>query len=294
MTQPDQLYRYLFEHHQVRGELVQLEQTCASMLQAQPYPLAVRQILAEMLVATSLLTATLKFEGSITVQLQGQGPLRLAVINGDHQQQLRGVARWEGDLDQPLSFRELIGDGHMVITITPDQGERYQGIIALEQDSLAACLEQYFAQSEQLATRIWIRTQTSDEASAAAGMLLQALPAQDDNHEAYFEHLATLTDTIKDEELFALPATEILYRLYHEEEVRVFEPQAIRFHCTCSRHRCEQALLQVGLNEAEAILAEQGTIDMHCDYCGSHYQFDTVDVQALFHSSRQPDSPQTH
>ena len=199
MTQPDQLYRYLFEHHQVRGELVQLEQTCASMLQAQSYPLAVRQILAEMLVATSLLTATLKFEGSITVQLQGQGPLRLAVINGDHQQQLRGVARWEGDLDQPLSFRELIGDGHMVITITPDQGERYQGIIALEQDSLAACLEQYFAQSEQLATRIWIRTQTSDEASAAAGMLLQALPAQDDNHEADFEHLATLTDTIKDE-----------------------------------------------------------------------------------------------
>lgn len=294
MTQPDQLYRYLFEHHQVRGELVQLEQTCAQMLQASDYPLAVRQILAEMLVATSLLTATLKFEGSITVQLQGQGPLKLAVINGDHLQQLRGVARWEGDLDQPHTFRELIGDGHLVITITPEQGERYQGIVALEQDSLAACLEQYFVQSEQLATRIWIRTQTGETASAAAGMLLQALPAQDDNHDADFEHLATLTDTIRDEELFSLAATEILYRLYHEEEVRVFEPQAVSFRCTCSRARCEQALLQVGAAEAEAIVAEQGSIDMHCDYCGSHYHFDTVDVQALFHGGRQPDSPQTH
>lgn len=282
MKEQDQLYRYLFEHHQVRGELVQLDQTFRHMVAAQEYPAPVRQLLGELLVATSLLTATLKFEGSITVQLQGNGPVSLAVINGDHQQQLRGVARWQGELPANPNLKALVGDGHLVITISPDEGERYQGIVSLESDSLASSLESYFAQSEQLATRIWIRTGGSAAEPLAAGMLLQALPASSEQHADEFDHLSKLTDTIKDEELFTLPAEEILYRLYHEEEVRLFAPQAIQFRCTCSRERCEQALLQVGQAEVEAMIHEQGQIDMHCDYCGTHYQFDAIDAQALF------------
>ena len=282
MTEQDQQYRYLFEHHQVRGELVQLDQTFRHMVAAQEYPAPVRQLLGELLVATSLLTATLKFEGSITVQLQGNGPVSLAVINGDHQQQLRGVARWQGELPANPDLKALVGDGHLVITISPDEGERYQGIVSLESDSLASSLESYFAQSEQLATRIWIRTGGTAAEPLAAGMLLQALPASGEQHADEFDHLSKLTDTIKDEELFTLPAEEILYRLYHEEEVRLFAPQAIQFRCTCSRERCEQALLQVGQSEVEAMIHEQGQIDMHCDYCGSHYQFDAIDAQALF------------
>jgi molecular chaperone Hsp33 len=282
MKEQDQLYRYLFEHHQVRGELVQLDQTFRHMVAAQEYPAPVRQLLGELLVATSLLTATLKFEGSITVQLQGNGPVSLAVINGDHQQQLRGVARWQGELPANPDLKALVGDGHLVITISPDEGERYQGIVSLESDSLASSLESYFAQSEQLATRIWIRTGGTAAEPLAAGMLLPALPASSEQHADEFDHLSKLTDTIKDEELFTLPAEEILYRLYHEEEVRLFAPQAIQFRCTCSRERCEQALLQVGQSEVEAMIHEQGQIDMHCDYCGSHYQFDAIDVQALF------------
>ena len=282
MKEQDQLYRYLFEHHQVRGELVQLDQTFRHMVAAQEYPAPVRQLLGELLVATSLLTATLKFEGSITVQLQGNGPVSLAVINGDHQQQLRGVARWQGELPANPDLKALVGDGHLVITISPDEGERYQGIVSLESDSLASSLESYFAQSEQLATRIWIRTGGTAAEPLAAGMLLQELPASSEQHADEFDHLSKLTDTIKDEELFTLPAEEILYRLYHEEEVRLFAPQAIQFRCTCSRERCEQALLQVGQAEVEAMIHEQGQIDMHCDYCGSHYQFDAIDAQALF------------
>ena len=282
MKEQDQLYRYLFEHHQVRGELVQLDQTFRHMVAAQEYPAPVRQLLGELLVATSLLTATLKFEGSITVQLQGNGPVSLAVINGDHQQQLRGVARWQGELPANPNLKALVGDGHLVITISPDEGERYQGIVSLESDSLASSLESYFAQSEQLATRIWIRTGGSAAEPLAAGMLLQALPASGEQHADEFDHLSKLTDTIKDEELFTLPAEEILYRLYHEEEVRLFAPQAIQFRCTCSRERCEGALLQVGQAEVEAMIHEQGQIDMHCDYCGTHYQFDAIDAQALF------------
>ena len=286
MKEQDQLYRYLFEHHQVRGELVQLDQTFRHMVAAQEYPAPVRQLLGELLVATSLLTATLKFEGSITVQLQGNGPVSLAVINGDHQQQLRGVARWQGELPANPNLKALVGDGHLVITISPDEGERYQGIVSLESDSLASSLESYFAQSEQLATRIWIRTGGTAAEPLAAGMLLQALPASSEQHADEFDHLSKLTDTIKDEELFTLPAEEILYRLYHEEEVRLFAPQAIQFRCTCSRERCEQALLQVGQVEVEAMIHEQGQIDMHCDYCGTHYQFDAIDAQALFAEGR--------
>ncbi len=282
MKEQDQLYRYLFEHHQVRGELVQLDQTFRHMVAAQEYPAPVRQLRGELLVATSLLTATLKFECSITVQLQGNGPVSLAVINGDHQQQLRGVARWQGELPANPNLKALVGDGHLVITISPDEGERYQGIVSLESDSLASSLESYFAQSEQLATRIWIRTGGTAAEPLAAGMLLQALPASGEQHADEFDHLSKLTDTIKDEELFTLPAEEILYRLYHEEEVRLFAPQAIQFRCTCSRERCEQALLQVGQVEVEAMIHEQGQIDMHCDYCGTHYQFDAIDAQALF------------
>ena len=288
MKEQDQLYRYLFEHHQVRGELVQLDQTFRHMVAAQEYPAPVRQLLGELLVATSLLTATLKFEGSITVQLQGNGPVSLAVINGDHLQQLRGVARWQGELPTEPDLKALVGDGHLVITITPEEGERYQGIVSLESDSLASSLESYFAQSEQLATRIWIRTGGTTAEPLAAGMLLQELPASNEQHAEEFDHLSKLTDTIKDEELFTLPAEEILYRLYHEEEVRLFAPQQIQFRCTCSRERSEQALLQIGKVEVDAMIHEQGQIDMHCDYCGTHYRFDAIDAQALFAVGRSP------
>lgn len=294
MSNQDLLYRYLFEEYEVRGELVQLDSTYRHIVEAQNYPVQVQKLLGELLVATSLLTATLKFEGSITVQLQGDGPVRLAVINGDHNQQLRGVARYEGALPTDDKLQSLIGNGQLVITITPDQGERYQGIIALEADTLAGCLELYFAQSEQLATRLWIRTGHHQGEPRAAGILLQELPAQSEDHSEDFEHLVQLTTTIKDEELFGLEAEEILYRLYHQDKVRVFDPQAIEFRCTCSRARCEGALLQIEKEEAVSMVQELGKIDMHCDYCGAHYQFDGIDVETLFSRAPGNDANKLH
>ncbi|MGL6230032.1 Hsp33 family molecular chaperone HslO [Aeromonas rivipollensis] len=294
MSNQDLLYRYLFEEYEVRGELVQLDSTYRHIVDAQNYPVQVQKLLGELLVATSLLTATLKFEGSITVQLQGDGPVRLAVINGDHNQQLRGVARYEGELPTDDKLQNLVGNGQLVITITPEEGERYQGIIALEADTLATCLEQYFAQSEQLATRLWIRTGHHQGQPRAAGILLQELPARSEDHGADFDHLIQLTSTIKDEELFGLEAEEILYRLYHQDKVRVFDPQAIEFRCTCSRARCEGALLQIEKEEAVAMVQELGKIDMHCDYCGAHYQFDGIDIETLFSGAPGNDANKLH
>ncbi|MGE6195647.1 Hsp33 family molecular chaperone HslO [Aeromonas media] len=294
MSNQDLLYRYLFEEYEVRGELVQLDSTYRHIVDAQNYPVQVQKLLGELLVATSLLTATLKFEGSITVQLQGDGPVRLAVINGDNNQQLRGVARYEGELPTDDKLQSLVGNGQLVITITPEEGERYQGIIALEADTLATCLEQYFAQSEQLATRLWIRTGHHQGQPRAAGILLQELPARSEDHGADFDHLIQLTSTIKDEELFGLEAEEILYRLYHQDKVRVFDPQAIEFRCTCSRARCEGALLQIEKEEAVAMVQELGKIDMHCDYCGAHYQFDGIDIETLFSGAPGNDANKLH
>ncbi|MEW7867563.1 Hsp33 family molecular chaperone HslO [Aeromonas diversa] len=293
MTQ-DQLHRYLFEEYEVRGELVQLDQTYRHIVDAQSYPLQIQRLLGELLVATSMLTATLKFEGSITVQLQGDGPVKMAVINGDHNQQLRGVARFEGELPASNALKDLVGNGQLVITITPDQGERYQGIIALAADTLSGCLEAYFAQSEQLPTRLWIRTGMVEGQPKAAGIMVQALPAQSEDHEADFDHLVQLTETIKDEELFTLPAEEILYRLYNQDRVRLFDPQSVEFRCTCSRERCQNALLQVGREESLAIVQEQGQIDMHCDYCGNHYIFDGIDVETLFNVVPGNDANKLH
>ncbi|MGL5031809.1 MAG: Hsp33 family molecular chaperone HslO [Aeromonas sp.] len=294
MSNQDLLYRYLFEEYEVRGELVQLDHTYRHVVEAQHYPVPVQKLLGELLVATSLLTATLKFEGSITVQLQGDGPVRLAVINGDNHQQLRGVARYEGELPTDGQLQSLIGNGQLVITITPEQGERYQGIIALNADTLAGCLEHYFEQSEQLATKLWIRTGYHQGEPRAAGILLQALPTQNEDHSHDFEHLTQLTSTIKDEELFGLDADEILYRLYHQDKVRVFDPQAVEFRCTCSRERCEGALLQIEQTEANAMIHELGSIDMHCDYCGAQYQFNEQDVERLFSDASGNNANQLH
>ncbi|GAA5192986.1 Hsp33 family molecular chaperone HslO [Ferrimonas gelatinilytica] len=271
----DKLYRYLFDKADVRGELVQLKDSYQQILAGHDYPAAVQRLLGETLAATAMLTATLKFEGDIAVQIQGDGPLQLLVINGSHDNVLRGVARFNGEVPEG-DLQAQIGKGHLVITITPDEGERYQGIVALDKPTLAANIEQYFAQSEQLNTRLWLHA----NGQQAGGMLLQQMPASNIETEVEFEHLEALTDTIKAEELFELDGQDVLYRLYHEESVQLFDPSDVVFRCGCSRERSLAALATLDPAELESLLEERGQIDMHCDYCNSHYRFDAVDVAA--------------
>ncbi|MCL1095510.1 Hsp33 family molecular chaperone HslO [Shewanella kaireitica] len=283
----DNLYRYLFDNASVRGELVQLEKSYQEVIAGHDYPVAIQHLLGELMAATSLLTATLKFSGDISIQLQGDGPVSLAVINGNNLQQLRGVSRWNGDIAADAQLQSLFGKGHMVITLTPDDGERYQGVVALDKETLSECLEAYFEQSEQLPTKIKLFA----DAKQAAGMFLQVLPT-DGNHNEEFEHLSVLTETVKQEELFTLEAEEVLHRLYHEEEVRLFEPVAITFNCTCSKERSAQAIRTVAKEEIDSIIAEQGKIEMGCEYCNSKYIFDAIDVEAIYAVAPNSDTTQ--
>ena len=281
----DQLHRYLFNKANVRGEMVRLESSYQEILDSYHYPEVIQTLLGELMVATSMLTATLKFEGDIAIQIQGEGPLSYAVINGTHKQELRGVARWDGALATlPTDFSELVQKGVLVITITPEQGERYQGMVALDKPTLAECVEAYFEQSEQLATKVILRTQVNNNVGKAGGLFLQILPSSSqatDKNDTAFEHLSTITDTIKNEELFELPAEDILHRLYHDEEVELYPANKVIFKCNCSKERSAIALSGLNKEELLEIVAKDGDIKMNCQYCHTGYSFDAIDVESI-------------
>lgn len=275
----DTLYRYLFDDQHVRGELVQLSQSYQSIIKNHNYPVGVRLLLGELMAATCLLTATLKFEGSITVQLQGDGPVGYMSVNGDNNQQLRGIAKVVDPerTNDAHSLQAMLGKGNMIITIKPNQGEAYQGIVALDQPTLAQCFVHYFEVSAQIPTQLWLFT--NDETQQVAGSLVQLLPDGDGSVENKaqqqkdFEHIAQLTNTIKADEIFSLEAQALLYRLYHQEKVSLFEPQTVSYQCGCSSNKCFAAIAQIPASEIEAILAEQGKISITCDYCLTTYDF---------------------
>jgi len=275
----DTLNRYLFDDRHARGELVQLSKSYQSIIKNHDYPLSVRLLLGELMAATCLLTATLKFEGDITVQLQGNGPVGYMSVNGDNNQQMRGIAKIVdmAEASTAKSLQQLLGKGNMVVTIKPGQGEPYQGVVALDKPTLAQCFAHYFEVSAQISTQVWLFS--DDDKQQVAGSLIQLLPDGDGSPESLaqqqsdFEHLAQLTNTIKAEEIFSLDAEALLYRLYHQEKVSLYEPQAVSYQCGCSSNKCLSAIAQMQPNEIQAILAEQGKISMTCDYCLTSYDF---------------------
>ena len=289
MSKPDLLHRYLFEQRHVRGELVQLEDSYSAMLENHEYPDVVKRVLGELLSATCLLTATLKFEGDISVQMQGDGPLSYVVVNGNHEQKMRAAAKYDESI-QEGDIPSLVGNGFMVITIAPEGGERYQGVASLDKPSLSECIEEYFATSEQLKTRVWLATNVSKDHGKTAGMLLQVLPV-DDSAADDFVHLEALTNTITPDELLNLPAEQVLTRLYHEDNPQLFEPQDVYYECGCSREKTADAILKLTYEDAKALVEERGDIEIICQFCLKQYLFDAIDVETLFKSgSDQPDS----
>ncbi|AMC99839.1 Hsp33 family molecular chaperone HslO [Halomonas chromatireducens] len=277
----DQIQRFLFERTNVRGEIVTLERAYCDVLDRHGYPPAINRLLGELLSAVALLTDTVKLDGILSIEVRGQGALSLLMAESNPGGELRAIARLAEGTDLPddsQGFRDLVGDGHIVITLDPKDGNRYQGIVALEYDSLAECLEAYFSQSEQLPTFLRL---TSDGARTG-GLLLQRLPNDSMNQDDdAWERSVHLARTLRSDELLELDQREVLYRLYHEETVRVFEPKPLRFGCTCSRARIGEALLSLGERELREVLAEQGEIETQCHFCHTHYRFGEAEVEAL-------------
>ena len=274
----DTLTRFIFEHAEVRGESVRLDATWRAVLARHDYPEPVRRLLGEMMAACALLAATLKFEGALIMQMQGSGPVTLLVVECDSEFHLRATAKWRDELKNE-DVRALLGDGKFVITIDPKTGgQAYQSIVALEGASVAEVLQHYMLRSEQLETQLWLAA----DAEQACGLLLQRLPEKPGEDEDAWNRALKLAATIKPAELLSLPTREVLHRLFHEEDLRLFDPQPLSFRCTCSRDRVTAMLRMLGLDEVRAILSEQGRIDVDCEFCNQHYRFDPVDAEQIF------------
>jgi molecular chaperone Hsp33 len=289
----DTLQKFMFDAEPVRGELVEISETWQQVLARHDYPQPVQTILGEMLAAAALLSANLKFDGVIVMQIHGDGPVRLLVVECDSDLQLRATAKLKEDaqVDDGATLPQLVnqhGQGRFVITLDPREklpGQQpYQGIVPLDGDDVATVIENYMLRSEQLDTKLWLAA----DSNVSRGMLLQKLPqeggfatAHSDEEEAWNRAVA-LGSTLGREELLNTDIDTLLHRLFWEETIRVFEPRHPHFHCACNREKVGSMLKMLGREEVDSALVDLETLEIDCDFCGQHYVFDKVDCAQLF------------
>lgn len=285
---PNSLQRFIFDETDIRGQVIQLEQAYQDCLANADYPELVAQLLGEFIAAAALLVSTLKFAGRLSLQVRGEGPVTMLMAEATNEFKVRAIAQLNPEAGELESLQQGLGDGTVIITIEPLQGQRYQGVVPLEGINLAACLEHYFKQSEQLDTRLWLAC----DGKRSAGFMLQALPAQictdEEKRAEQWQHAEALGETLKQEELLTLAHEEILYRLYHQDKVRLLAQHDVAFECSCSRERTAQSLKTLGREELESIIAEQGEIKTNCQFCLNEYQFNADDVAGLYGDQQQP------
>nr|WP_298169969.1 Hsp33 family molecular chaperone HslO [uncultured Pseudomonas sp.] len=276
--------RFLFDDSDVRGEMVVLTQSYAQVLAKHSYPQPVAQLLGELLAAAALLLGTLKFEGLMVLQARSSGPVPLLMVECSSEGELRGIARYHAEqVRTDAGLSDLMPEGLLAITVEPRSGQRYQSLVDMDGATLADCLSNYFATSEQLPTRFWLNA----DGQRARGLLLQQLPAdrlpEAEAREASWQHVVTLADTLTAEELLGLDNPTLLHRLYHEEQLRLFEARMLQFRCSCSRERSANALISLGQADAELLLSENaGSVVIDCQFCNERYAFDAADIAQLF------------
>ena len=307
------LRRFVLEHHPVRGFCARLDEPWEELLRLRSYPSPVRVLLGEALTASVLLAATLKFQGTLSLQLEGQGPLRLLLAQCTHDFRVRAVAelRAGAQLPEPVpgsavpavssamadsaAFAELVGSGQLAVTVEAEErAARYQGIVALEGGGLAACLESYFASSEQLPTRIAL----SASATHAAGVLIQKMPGAVTQGEALaarsqqaWEELEAQLALLPVSMLASADAEPLAHQLCGRHDARLFSPASVRFVCRCSPARVTGLLRALGSEELRSILVEQGAVTVTCEFCSRAYRFDAIDVERLLSSGTAPPAP---
>ena len=281
--------RFTFEEMDLRGEIVRVDTILAEVKAIHAYPAGVAALLGEFIAASVLLASTLKFRGSLTVQARSAGEVPLIMAECGSDLTVRAIARG-AQAATATDFATLLGGGQLVLTVTPERGNRYQGIVPLQGESLAACIDAYFEQSEQLQTRLFLAC----DGDRAAGLLLQQLPMQRIRdtalREEHWERVGMLAGTLDDRELLDLPDERVLFRLFNEEVVRLYGRETVRFRCSCSQDRTLAALATLGESEIRSILEEQGSITMDCEFCNQRYVFREGDLRGLIDPPPAPDA----
>jgi len=293
MAQTDTLRRFVFERYPFRGQLLHLGPAWAAMMEHHDYPAQVRDCLGEAVAAAALLSSTLKYDGLLSLQLRGTGPMHLMLVECTDGLAMRAVARFREPPDT-RDLRVLSGDGTLTVTIeSGGASNRYQGIVPLTGASMSDCLRAYFEHSEQLPTRLWLRA----DAASSSGLLLQRLPVtarpagvtesgaggvSEEEIEDAWRRVQLVADTVTPEELARLEDRELLRRLFAEDDVRMFQSAPVFFRCRCSRERVGNMLRALGRDEVDSVLEEFGLVEVRCEFCSRSYRYDAVDAGALF------------
>lgn len=279
MNESDTLQKFIFEEASIKGAIVHLDQTFQSIMSQHHYPESVKSLLGEALVACLLLTSSIKFEGNMNLQFQGDERLPLLLVQCDHLFNVRAFAKYTPDLDIE-EYSTAFLNGRMVITMNQyNQTQMYQSMIPIQSASMSDNLMSYFAQSEQISTKTWI----SVSAEKAAGILLQLMPEQDTlEREHFWEYAIQIGQTVTAEELFTLDNETLLYKLYHETGIRLFDTQPINFKCNCTENKMKQVLITLGEEESNNLIKEKGLIEITCEFCNQKYAFDLIDITLLF------------
>ena len=288
MIEVDVLRRFLFEDLGIRGVWVNITASWQTAKNHQQGPENAQLLLGQGLAAVALLSSTIKFNGSMIMQIQGEGDFKALIAQSTHDRNIRGLIRSDIHV-QDGTLSEMFGNnGRLVLTIEPEDANPYQGIVALDGDNLGDAIENYFEKSEQLNTRVWLYA----DAHTAMGLLIQELPSKDlDSKE--WERVQLLANTLTEKEALTWGSEELLYKLFSEDVVRLYEPESVQFKCSCGRPRIERTLRALGEEELNSILAEQGKIEVNCEFCGAHYKFDPIDIANALNEDHVSSSPDT-
>lgn len=273
------IQRFLFKELNIRGQVIQLNEAWQSMIQDRHYPVAIRQLLGKLTAFSVIMANGMKHTGKITLQVQGNGPITLLVVEVTHDLKIKGVAKTNETIPEQATLDELLGDGQILVTLENTQTQHhFQSYVDRTGDNIEETFENFLSQSEQLPSKIWLAATDI----ALGGVLIQKMPESDDLDADGWDRIHSLTTTVTDDELTQLETETLLHRLFHEETVELFEPQTITYECPEDKERVTNMLKSLGEEEVRKILEEQGEIVIHNEMCNFHMRFNQADVDDLF------------
>lgn len=288
LNSKDTLHRFIFENTDIRGNYVKLNHTIAEATQHQALPQNLHKALGELMVASALLASTLKLDGSLTLQIQTNGPLKLLIAECNENHGMRGAVKWSGPIESSVAI-DLIKEGHFIITLNQKNAKTpYQGIVPMEGNSICELLENYLLRSEQIQTKLWIHSQDN----IFHGLLIQKLPfnssvesIDSDTMKNAWKNVVTLANKSFKFIQPEIKTSEILQTIFPSETIRLFDPSFPKFACSCSKRSVENMLRLIGKKECESIIEEQLSITIHCDFCNECYKYTEDEVNFVFNDS---------
>lgn len=273
------IQRFLFNDLNIRGQHLKIDDAWQKMIEDRGYPPVLRKLLGELTALSIMLANGMKHRGKLILQVQGQGPVNLLVVEVTHELKLRGVAKTNQEITDQMTADELFGDGQVMVTLENSQTEtHFQSFVERKGDSLIESFENFFSQSEQLPTKLWL----ASSETTLSGVMIQKLPDSDHLDADGWDRILTLATTLSDEELCDLEVHDLLHRLFHEENIELFENKGVVYHCPADAEKVESMLISLGEEEARRIIAEQGEIVVHNEICNFHLRFTEEDVTRLF------------